>query len=425
MCDITLDNFDAKYHEINHSLQKANFVAIDTEFTGLHLDSAQPNLKDTANERYKKLKKSIQAHNIVQIGLSTFRYCNEQRIYVNDSYNFYLFPRSLGCSSDFNCTFQSSCVDFLCRNKFDFNKLFYKGISYLNNKQEKQLENVLKQELLFAGIERDIDERQLQKVCSEVADWLLRSKPGDYSDLNSIKDLQPALVLKELRDRFDSVWAHQVENKIIVEHVTLARKKELELSDKNEKNKLLDSLMGFTKIFRLLVEYKKPIIVHNGFMDLLYLHEKFYEPLPDSIKEFKKNINNLFPLIYDTKLISIECKKNDKQMKELYDSTILDNLYTSLNRQVSKKCFLYLPSIKHSPHSTDYSKTSRPHEAAYDAYMCGTAFLKLAHAITSFESKQFYNVRPNNMNDYFLAMKPYENKINLIKASLDYIVTWI
>jgi hypothetical protein len=42
MCDITLDNFDAKYHEINHSLHKANFVAIDTEFTGLHLDSAQP-----------------------------------------------------------------------------------------------------------------------------------------------------------------------------------------------------------------------------------------------------------------------------------------------------------------------------------------------------------------------------------------------
>jgi hypothetical protein len=100
---------------------------------------------------------------------------------VNDSYNFYLFPRSLGCSSDFNCTFQSSCVDFLCRNKFDFNKvsfsrsmfvfmifrikclislnfkLFYKGISYLNNKQEKQLENALKKELLFAGIERFCD----------------------------------------------------------------------------------------------------------------------------------------------------------------------------------------------------------------------------------------------------------------------------
>jgi hypothetical protein len=61
---------------------------------------------------------------------------------------------------------------------------------------------------------RDIDERQLQKVCSEVADWLLRSQPGDYCDLNSIKDLQPALVLKELRNRFDSVWTHQVENKV-------------------------------------------------------------------------------------------------------------------------------------------------------------------------------------------------------------------
>jgi hypothetical protein len=49
-------------------------------------------------------------------------------------------------------------------------------------------------------------------------------------------------------------------------------------------------------------------------------------------------------------------------------------------------------------------------------------FLKLAHALASYDSKNLYNVRPNNMNDYFLTMKPYENKINLIKAALEYIV---
>jgi hypothetical protein len=54
--------------------------------------------------------------------------------------------------------------------------------------------------------------------------------------------------------------------------------------------------------------------------------------------------------------------------------------------------------------------------------MTGVVFLKLAHIVASFDSKNCFNVRPNNMNDYFLAMKPFENKIPLMKASLDYVV---
>ena len=68
-------------------------------------------------------------------------------------------------------------------------------------------------------------------------------------------------------------------------------------------------MLGFTKIFRLLIEHKKPLILHNGFMDLMFLYEKFYEPLPDTVAEFKTKVNELFPLIYDTKHISTEMKK--------------------------------------------------------------------------------------------------------------------
>lgn len=80
-----------------------NFLlAIDTEFTGLHLENNKPRLQidfnlssintlyiiflifsliDTADQRYKKLKKSVQTFNVVQIGLCTFRYCSEQKMY--------------------------------------------------------------------------------------------------------------------------------------------------------------------------------------------------------------------------------------------------------------------------------------------------------------------------------------------------------
>ena len=80
MCDITIDNFDIKFQEITYNLQKANFIAIDTEFSGLHVENAHPSLKDDGSERYRKLKKSIQLFNVLQVGLSAFRFCNEQKV---------------------------------------------------------------------------------------------------------------------------------------------------------------------------------------------------------------------------------------------------------------------------------------------------------------------------------------------------------
>ena len=76
--------------------------------------------------------------------------------YFTDTYNFYLFPRCYGLNTDVNNTFQSSSVEFLCKYDFDFNKMAYKGISYMNNKQEKQLEARLKKYMLILLITKDI-----------------------------------------------------------------------------------------------------------------------------------------------------------------------------------------------------------------------------------------------------------------------------
>ena len=43
------------------------------------------------------------------------------------------------------------------------------------------------------------------------------------------------------------------------------------------------------------------MITHNGMLDLMFLHDKFYEPLPKGIAQYRQKINSLFPHIYDTK----------------------------------------------------------------------------------------------------------------------------
>ncbi|KAI9504113.1 ribonuclease CAF1 [Coemansia spiralis] len=59
------------------------------------------------------------------------------------------------------------------------------------------------------------------------------------------------------------------------------------------------------KIFLDLVRLRKPIVIHNGLFDLVYLYQSFFGPLPDSYESFVYDLSEMFPGgIYDTKLIA-------------------------------------------------------------------------------------------------------------------------
>lgn len=65
-------------------------------------------------------------------------------------------------------------------------------------------------------------------------------------------------------------------------------RQELELKEKGRlEEKLLNYYIGFSKVFKLLVKLKKPIVGHNSLVDLMYMHQQFYKPLPS---EFTFNI---------------------------------------------------------------------------------------------------------------------------------------
>ena len=69
---------------------------------------------------------------MVQFGLSTFHYVKTSDSYESRTYNFYVWPRPCSRSAPdprFLC--QTSSIDFLINQNFDFNKLFKQGISYL------------------------------------------------------------------------------------------------------------------------------------------------------------------------------------------------------------------------------------------------------------------------------------------------------
>lgn len=52
----------------------------------------------------------------------------------------------------------------------------------------------------------------------------------------------------------------------------------------NLEEELLDSYVGFSKVLKLLISSKKPIIGHNVLLDLMFIHQQFYRPLPSNYK---------------------------------------------------------------------------------------------------------------------------------------------
>jgi len=61
-----------------------------------------------------------------------------------------------------------------------------------------------------------------------------------------------------------------------------------------------------TRILSAIREAKVPVVVHNGLLDLLHLHDKFLGDLPDSGDAFGKSWVSHFPLLFDTRYIAQE-----------------------------------------------------------------------------------------------------------------------
>ncbi len=59
--------------------------------------------------------------------------------------------------------------------------------------------------------------------------------------------------------------------------------------------------LGLTRVIELIADLKKPIITHNGIMDLMFLYQAFFGTLPAEVNEFKREIHRLFPSIHDTR----------------------------------------------------------------------------------------------------------------------------
>ena len=70
---------------------------------------------------------------------------------------------------------------------------------------------------------------------------------------------------------------------------------EFEKQQALEIQNLIDYELGFSLVVQELIKYKKPLIGHNMFLDLLFLYQQFIDELPEEFEDFVDKFIGLFP----------------------------------------------------------------------------------------------------------------------------------
>jgi target of EGR1 protein 1 len=73
-------------------------------------------------------------------------------------------------------------------------------------------------------------------------------------------------------------------------------------NDKEDEDMTRPSIRTF---FGELIMSKKAISLHNGFLDLMFIHHHFYAEIPKKLQTFVANLSQMFPMgIFDTKYVT-------------------------------------------------------------------------------------------------------------------------
>ena len=414
--EITSENFRDRLPEIEKAIETSTFMAIDGEFTGLN---AYRNISafDTPAERYDKVKDSARQFLLIQFGLSTFHHIKSSDSFESRTYNFYVWPRP--CSRNapdprFLC--QTSSIDFLTNQNFDFNKLFKHGVSYLRPGELLKLRDSLRgrqehrrQSLQGADAERvsqpiNIPEDQegfLAQVHEKITKFMASEE--QQMELGKCNGFQRRLIYQTAKEKYKDLSLSSINNaqgdRVILvvkadeeEQQRLAGlRDEAELTD-------LEAALGFTKVINKMTESGKLVIGHNMILDVAQTVNQFCGPLPDTLVEFKAMLTSVFPRLVDTKLMA-----NTIPFKqEIYNSS-LEELYKTVQSAPYS-----LPVVRPAEAGLGYGQDSdKYHEAGYDAYITGLCFIAMANRLVTFYSLTHGKEVPFRSNAEINRCRPY------------------
>ncbi|XP_069066524.1 poly(A)-specific ribonuclease PARN isoform X1 [Pleurodeles waltl] len=398
--EVTRSNFKESLPKVYAAIEEADFLAIDGEFSGISDGpsvSALTNGWDTPEERYQKLKKHSMDFLLFQFGLCTFKYDHTDSRYIMKSFNFYIFPKPFNRSSpDVKFVCQSSSIDFLANQGFDFNKVFCKGIPYLNQEEERQLREQYEVRLQSNGastmsyispnsqktpVNVPEDQKQFIGTVIEKVEDLLRGEEKKTLDLEPCTGYQRKLIYQTMNWKYpkglhvETVESEKKERYIIISKVDEDERKRKEQQRQAREQEELDNAVGFSRVIHAISNSAKLVVGHNMLLDVMHTIHQFFCQLPEELNEFKEVTTCVFPRLLDTKLMA-----STQPFKDIINNTSLAELEKRL-----KDAPFNPPKVVSAEGFPSYDTSSEQlHEAGYDAYITGLCFISMANFLGSF-----------------------------------------
>uniref|UniRef100_A0A4W2FRL8 Poly(A)-specific ribonuclease PARN n=1 Tax=Bos indicus x Bos taurus TaxID=30522 RepID=A0A4W2FRL8_BOBOX len=399
--EIIRSNFKSNLHKVYQAIEEADFFAIDGEFSGISDGpsvTALTNGFDTPEERYQKLKKHSMDFLLFQFGLCTFKYDYTDSKYITKSFNFYVFPKPFNRSSpDVKFVCQSSSIDFLASQGFDFNKVFRNGIPYLNQEEERQLRE-------------QYDEKRSQ---SNGAGALSYTSPNTSKCPVTIPDDQKKFIDQVVEKIEDLLQSEENKNldlepctgfqrKLIYQTLSWKYPKGIHVETLETEKEELNDAVGFSRVIHAIANSGKLVIGHNMLLDVMHTVHQFYCPLPADLNEFKEMTTCVFPRLLDTKLMA-----STQPFKDIINNTSLAELEKRL-----KETPFNPPKVESAEGFPSYDTASEQlHEAGYDAYITGLCFISMANYLGSFLSPPKSHVSARSK-----LIEPFFNKLFLMRV---------
>lgn len=130
--------------------------------------------------------------------------------------------------------------------------------------------------------------------------------------------------------------------------------------------------MGFSAVIQELIAAKKPIVGHNMIYDIIYLYNQFIDDLPDTYNEFSHKWHQMFPFVYDNKVLSSAAEYFGRtDLGKVYEKCINDERIKNSGMKIAFDLDKDFKNYDGSELLSHY------HEAAYDAFMTGVCFANI------------------------------------------------
>ncbi|KAH9505297.1 hypothetical protein Btru_059193 [Bulinus truncatus] len=429
--EITRHNFHEELDNIIAAINDCSFLAIDGEFTGLDSgDCGHAAPFDTPVERYNKLRNGASDFLLIQFGLCTFTANENEEKYVARPYNFYVFPRPFNrAAPDRRFLCQSSSIDFLVAQGFDFNKLFKEGIPYLTPEQETKLKTELDRKheetsklslpdstnANGGGSAKKtmvpVPEDQkvfLNNICEKISQYL----EGDDSEpliIPPCNAFQRKLIYQTVEEKFPLAHLETKTGEKKERFMVVSRTKDTEERLKREQDKIalekmeLDMEVGFSKVIRAITNSGKLVVGHNMFLDVVHVVNQFHSSLPAELDGFKLMVSSVFPRLLDTKLMA-----NTQPIQEHVRYSALDELRSALRGPP----FVTAKVVIADGFSRYDGGGGAFHEAGYDALITGSCFTTMVNYLGKLQNSSAFFTLPSSH-----LVEPFINKLFLMRIA--------